>query len=140
MRGKNSFRFVDLFAGVGGFHQALESLGGKCVAASEIDKDCIEVYKKNFPDTEVLGDINEYWDKLPEFDMLCGGFPCQPFSKAGKQKGFDDENRGNLFYTIMKILKNHPECKFLLLENVSNITDKSKMGNYSIFKRRPIQA
>ena len=126
MSGKSSFRFVDLFAGVGGFHQALEFLGGKCVAASEIDKDCIEVYKKNFPDTEVLGDINEYWDKLPEFDMLCGGFPCQPFSKAGKQKGFDDENRGNLFYTIMKILRKHPECKFLLLENVSNITDKSK--------------
>ena len=122
MRNKNSFTFVDLFAGVGGFHQALESIGGKCVMASEIDKECVNVYNKNFPNTEVIGDIKENWKKLPKFDMLCGGFPCQPFSKAGKQKGFNDENRGDLFYTLIDILKAHDECKFLLLENVSNLS------------------
>lgn len=121
------FRFVDLFAGIGGFHQALEKLGGECVAASEIDKDCIEVYHNNFPQTKMLGDINKYWKELPEFDILCGGFPCQPFSKAGKQKGFEDENRGNLFYVLMNILDVHKECKFILLENVSNLgTGKDK--------------
>lgn len=119
---KANFTFVDLFAGVGGFHQALEKLGGKCVVASEIDADCVNVYKQNFPKTEVVGDINKYWDKLPQFDMLCGGFPCQPFSKAGKQKGFDDKNRGNLFYVLMDILDKHKECKFILLENVSNLS------------------
>lgn len=119
---KSKFTFVDLFAGVGGFHQALESLGGECVMASEINKDCVEVYNKNFPNTEVIGDIKTNWHKLPKFDMLCGGFPCQPFSKAGKQKGFNDENRGNLFYILMDILKVHDECKFILLENVSNLS------------------
>lgn len=119
---KNNFTFVDLFAGVGGFHQALELLGGKCVMASEIDKDCIEVYAKNFPDTPMIGDVKKNWDKLPNFDMLCGGFPCQPFSKAGKQKGFEDKNRGNLFYVLIDILKKHKECKFILLENVSNLS------------------
>lgn len=122
MKNNKSFTFVDLFAGIGGFHQALESLGGTCVMASEIDLDCKEVYKNNFSKTPQIGDINKYWKELPKFDMLCGGFPCQPFSKAGKQKGFDDEDRGNLFYKIIEILQNHPECKFLLLENVSNLT------------------
>lgn len=124
---KYKFTFVDLFAGIGGFHQALELLGGECVMASEIDKDCIDVYKRNFPETKVIGDIKLNWKNLPNFDMLCGGFPCQPFSKAGKQKGFEDENRGNLFYVLMDILDQHEECKFILLENVSNLgTGKDK--------------
>lgn len=119
-------KFVDLFAGIGGFHQALESLGHKCVCASEIDSYCVETYKKNFPDTKVVGDINKYFDKLPKFDILCGGFPCQPFSKAGKQEGFQDKTRGNLFYVLMDILKLHPECKFVILENVKNLADNNQ--------------
>lgn len=123
------FRYVDLFAGIGGFHQAMDKIGGKCVCASEIDLNCQKTYRINFPDTKIVGDINLNINKLPKFDVLCGGFPCQPFSKAGKQKGFSDENRGNLFYTIIDILKIHPECKFIILENVKNLADKSENWN-----------
>jgi DNA (cytosine-5)-methyltransferase 1 len=121
-----NLRFVDLFAGIGGFHQALEQLGCRCVCASEIDPHCIETYKKNFPDTPIVGDINECFDELPDFDIMCGGFPCQPFSKAGKQEGFKDKKSGNLFYVLMDILKRHPECKFVILENVKNLADNSQ--------------
>lgn len=127
------FTFVDLFAGIGGFHQAFANLGWKCVCASEIDKDAIKRYKANFPDTIVVGDINEYYSKLPEFDILCGGFPCQPFSKAGKQEGFNDKIRGNLFYRILDVLDLHPECKFIILENVKNLADKNE--NWDIIQR-----
>lgn len=120
------YRFIDLFAGIGGFHQALSNLGHKCVCASEIDKAAIARYKANFPDTPIVGDINKNYTKLPEFDILCGGFPCQPFSKAGKQEGFEDKTRGNLFYRIMDVLDLHPECKFVILENVKNLADKSE--------------
>lgn len=129
---KNKMTFVDIFAGIGGFHQALESLGCECVCASEIDQTCVKIYKKNFPNTKVIGDINEYYDKLPNFDILCGGFPCQPFSKAGKQEGFNDEKRGNLFYVLMDIIKIHPECKFVLLENVKNLADNDQ--NWSLIQ------
>ena len=122
-------RFVDIFAGIGGFHQALESLGCECVCASEIDEKCVEVYKRNFPNTKIVGDINKYYKKLPDFEILCGGFPCQPFSKAGKQEGFKDLKRGNLFYVLMDIIKLHPECKFVLLENVKNLADNSQNWN-----------
>lgn len=123
---KNKMKFIDIFAGIGGFHQALESLGCECVCASEIDEACVKIYKKNFPKTPVVGDINEHYDKLPNFDILCGGFPCQPFSKAGKQEGFKDVKRGNLFYVLMDIIKIHPECKFVLLENVKNLADNDQ--------------
>jgi DNA (cytosine-5)-methyltransferase 1 len=87
------FKFIDLFAGIGGFHQALEQLGGKCVFASEIDKNCIETYKKNYG-IDANYDITKINpEDVPDHDVLCGGFPCQAFSKAGKQKGFA-ETRG----------------------------------------------
>ena len=127
--GNKKMRFVDIFAGIGGFHQALESLGCQCVCASEIDKKCVEVYKRNFPNTRIVGDINKYYTSLPECDILCGGFPCQPFSKAGKQEGFNDLERGNLFYVLMNIIKLHPECKFVLLENVKNLADNTQNWN-----------
>lgn len=116
------FSFIDLFAGIGGFHQALASLGGELVFASEIDEDCVITYEKNFHHT-VYGDIRDNIDKIPKFDVLAAGFPCQPFSKAGKRKGFLDENRGDLFYVIIEILKKHPECKFIIMENVRNLGD-----------------
>ena len=123
---KKKFKFVDLFAGIGGFHQALHDLGGFCVTASEINESCVDTYSKNFENTPIVGDINSTWNSLPKFDVLCGGFPCQPFSKAGKQDGFNDKNRGNLFDVIIEILKKHDECKFIILENVRNLSDKTE--------------
>lgn len=113
------FTFIDLFAGIGGFHQALSNLGGKCVFASEIDKECIETYKKNYGiDCEHdIRNINAI--DIPKHDVLCGGFPCQSFSKAGKQAGVND-TRGTLFFEIERILRYH-HPKFIILENVRNL-------------------
>jgi len=114
-------RFVDLFAGLGGFHYALKRLGHECVFVSEIDPELRELYAVNFPGSERLlhGDIREARSKVPEHDMLVAGFPCQPFSKSGKQRGRKDKTRGTLFNEILKILKEH-RPRFLILENVGN--------------------
>lgn len=126
MNSKSNFRFIDLFAGIGGFHCAVSTLGGKCVFVSEINNLCQKTYVHNFPSCKnsIYGDIKKIEPKdVPEFDMLCAGFPCQSFSKAGKRKGFDDETRGDLFSYTLKILKEHKECKYVLLENVKNLAD-----------------
>ena len=126
------FRFIDLFAGIGGFHQAMRFLGGKCLMAAEINHACIATYDLNFKTIEgkVRGDVKKIDPKsIADFDVLCAGFPCQPFSKAGNQEGFNDKTRGNLFYSIMNILDSHDECKFLILENVRNLADKSENWN-----------
>ncbi len=133
------FTFIDLFCGVGGFHQAMRSLGGRCVFACDIKPQCREVYKVNYcPNDEfpVEGDIVESIENnaIPRFDVLCGGFPCQTFSKAGLQNGFtvvenergEKDERGQLFYRIVDILEKHPECKFIVLENVRNLADKKE--------------
>lgn len=123
------FKFIDLFAGIGGFHQAMRYLGGECVMAAEIDQECINTYKANFhvKENSIRGDVNNITpESIEPFDVLCAGFPCQPFSKAGAQKGFNDEVRGNLFYKIMEILDGHPEVKFVILENVRNLADKTE--------------
>ena len=123
------FRFVDLFAGVGGFHQAMRYLGGECVMAAEINQECVKTYKLNFRilEKDVRGDVTKIDPaSIAPFDVLCAGFPCQPFSKAGAQQGFQDKTRGNLFYKIMDILDGHPEVKFVILENVRNLADKSE--------------
>lgn len=123
------FRFIDLFSGIGGFHQAMRFLGGECIMASEINQACVETYNFNFKTAEkgVRGDVKNIDPRtIGDFDLLCAGFPCQPFSKAGLQKGFSDETRGNLFYSIMNILDCHPECHFIFLENVRNLADKSE--------------
>lgn len=127
-KSQNTFSFVDLFAGIGGFHQALESLGGRCTLASEIDKNATAVYEHNFPDTNMRGDVNTIpLDSFENFDVLCAGFPCQPFSKAGKRLGFEDPTRGGLFYKILDIIDAHRETiKFLLLENVRNLADNKE--------------
>ena len=118
----SKFKFIDLFAGIGGFHLALESLGGECVLASEIDKFCQSTYKENFPNTNLQGDIyeiNKNSSNIPDHDVLCAGFPCQPFSKGGHRLGFED-TRGTLFYEIAKIIEDkRPE--YLMLENVPNL-------------------
>lgn len=126
---KSRFKFVDLFAGVGGFHQAMRYLGGECVMAAEINQECVKTYKLNFKtiEKEIRGDVKKIDPKsIASFDVLCAGFPCQPFSKAGAQQGFQDKTRGNLFYTIMDILDGHPEVKFIILENVRNLADKTE--------------
>lgn len=120
------FTFIDLFAGIGGFHIALEKLGGKCVFASEIDEKAQEVYEKNF-NLRPKGDITKIDEKdIPSHDVLCAGFPCQPFSHAGFQKGMG-ETRGTLFFDIMRIVKHH-KPKYLILENVQNLV-KHDNGN-----------
>jgi DNA (cytosine-5)-methyltransferase 1 len=112
-------RFVDLFAGLGGFHQALTQLGHRCVFASEIDHDLMDLYEKNFG-LRPFDDIRATHRKVPPHDILCAGFPCQPFSKAGEQLGFECPQWGDLFEYVIKILKRH-EPRFLLMENVPNL-------------------
>lgn len=114
-------KFIDLFAGLGGFHLALDKLGCECVFASELRLDLQELYAKNFPGVNIKGDITKVKvTEIPRHDILCGGFPCQPFSQAGKRLGFTDEVRGNLFDNIMDILRHHTP-KYVILENVQNL-------------------
>lgn len=112
-------RFIDLFAGLGGFHQALERLGHECVFASELNRDLADLYKRNFG-IEPHGDIRQSIEQVPPHDILCAGFPCQPFSKAGEQRGFDCPQWGDLFDYVIMILERH-EPRFLIIENVPNI-------------------
>ena len=117
-----SFTFIDLFAGIGGFHGALSALGGKGVYASEIDKDAVRVYEQNWslvPDGDITVAANDSTMLVPAHEVLTGGFPCQPFSKSGKQKGMD-ETRGTLFWNIAKIIEKR-KPKLVLLENVRNL-------------------
>ena len=119
-----SLTFVDLFCGIGGFHQALDTLGAKCILACDIDEQCRINYELNYGLKPVkdIKDINE--KTLPDFDILCGGFPCQPFSNGGKKKTFDDK-RGLLFDEIMRIVK-EKQPRFLFLENVKHILKVSE--------------
>lgn len=121
-------KFIDLFAGIGGFHQALHNQGAKCVFASEWDNKCRETYQKNFKDISpnlfnsnfFAGDITAVNpNDIPNHDVLCAGFPCQPFSISGKQKGFDD-TRGTLFFNILKIIQTK-QPKVVFLENVKHL-------------------
>ena len=119
---KPAFTFIDLFAGIGGFRIALEQAGGKCVFSSEWDKNAQETYFKNFGEIP-FGDITKEETKshIPDnFDILCGGFPCQPFSICGRKKGFED-TRGTLFFDICQILE-EKQPKICILENVSHLT------------------
>ena len=116
--------FIDLFCGIGGFHQALDALGAKCILACDIDEKCRMNYEVNYGVKPVkdIKDINE--KMLPDFDILCGGFPCQPFSNGGKKKTFEDK-RGLLFDEIMRIVK-EKQPRFLFLENVKHILKVSE--------------
>lgn len=113
------FNFIDLFCGIGGFHLALASFGAKCVFASDIDSRARAIYKNNFR-FEPEGDITKIKNKeIPPHDILCAGFPCQPFSISGNKKGFSDPH-GKLFYQIIRIARFH-KPKILFLENVKNL-------------------
>lgn len=118
---KSDFTFIDLFAGIGGFRFALEELNGECVFSSEIDNDCSNTYAINFGEYP-HGDITKIEpNSIPNHDILCGGFPCQPFSISGKMKGFSD-TRGTLFFNILEIVK-EKQPKVVFLENVKHLKD-----------------
>lgn len=124
---KKKLRFIDLFAGIGGFHFALTNLGHECALASEIQEDLRKLYLENHPDVDpkfVIGDIHKdiQVNDIPEFDILCAGFPCQPFSQAGKRKGLNDPKNGNHFEKIMEIIRAQKERpRYVFLENVPNL-------------------
>ncbi len=125
--------FFDSCSGIGGFHLALSKLGFHCVGFSEIDKYAIQTYNKNFPGFKNYGDINRINPKeLPDFDIFCGGFPCQPFSVAGKERGFDDA-RGNIFLEIARIVR-EKKPRLLLLENVRGLLTNDKGKTYQIIR------
>jgi DNA (cytosine-5)-methyltransferase 1 len=133
-----AFRFVDLFAGIGGFHAALSAAGGKCVWASEIDPAAANVYARNWRHNPV-GDIRQFTeplvsDELPDHDVLAAGFPCQPFSKSGRQEGFRDATRGTLFFNICQILEaRRPSVVFL--ENVRNLAGPRQRDTWTTIIR-----
>ncbi len=126
---KKQLTFADLFCGIGGFHQALNRIGAKCVFACDKDKRCREVYYKNY-NIKPEGDITKIDEKtIPDVDIICAGFPCQSFSNAGKKKNFKD-SRGMLFEHILRIAS-HKKPMFMFLENVKHI---KKIDNGTCFE------
>jgi DNA (cytosine-5)-methyltransferase 1 len=118
------FKFVDLFAGIGGFRQAMQSVGGKCVFSSEWDRFAKQTYYANYGEVP-YGDITKIKEKwIPEHDVLCAGFPCQPFSHAGLKLGIDDI-RGTLFFDIARIMK-EKRPKIAFLENVRGLVSHDR--------------
>ncbi len=135
---KDGFRFIDLFAGIGGFHQAMRQLNGECVFAAEISPETAATYQNNYG-IEACFDITKVNpDDIPEHDVLCAGFPCQSFSKAGGRKGFQDA-RGVLFFDIVRILQYHNYRyngpKYVILENVRNLVSHDKGNTWRRIRR-----
>jgi DNA (cytosine-5)-methyltransferase 1 len=143
-----AFRFIDLFAGIGGLRLGFEAIGGQCVFTSEWDKYAQKTYSRNFPECDehiMVGDIRPYGANpslIPDFDVLLAGFPCQPFSLAGVSKknslgrrhGFEDEKQGNLFFEIERILRHHRPAAFLL-ENVKHLTRHDRGNTFEVIRR-----
>lgn len=146
--GPPAFRFIDLFAGIGGLRLGFEAIGGQCVFTSEWDRWSQESYRRNFADGEdhvMAGDIRPYGANpslIPEFDVLLAGFPCQPFSLAGVSKknslgrkhGFEDEHQGNLFFEIERIIRYHQPAAFLL-ENVKHLQRHDRGRTFQVIKQ-----
>lgn len=141
---KPSFRFIDLFAGIGGLRRGFETVGGQCVFTSEWDAPCRETYRHNFPDDDhdIEGDITQIEpDSIPEHDVLLAGFPCQPFSIAGVSKknslgrahGFRDATQGTLFFNVATIIAHHNPPAFLL-ENVKNLVSHNKGHTFKVIR------
>jgi len=142
---KHDFTFIDLFAGIGGFHIAMHNLGGKCVFASEMDVPARTTYEHNFKkispnlfkDDKFNDDIrNINPSDIPDFDVLCAGFPCQPFSQAGYKRGFEDNHnseRGNLFFNIAEILE-EKKPKAFFLENVRGLVTHDNGKTFKIIR------
>lgn len=142
--GNESFTFIDLFAGIGGFRKGFEFLGGKCVFTSEWDRYSQQTYNANYlPDHAVEGDITKIpVTEIPKHDVLLAGFPCQPFSLAGVSKknslgrshGFLDETQGTLFFDLAKIIEHH-RPKAFLLENVKNLASHDGRKTFAVIKK-----
>ncbi|MBS1636471.1 MAG: DNA (cytosine-5-)-methyltransferase [Bacteroidetes bacterium] len=131
-------KFIDLFAGLGGFHKALHELGHECVFASELDPNLRKLYKENWgirPEGDIRMITNKVIHVIPKHDILCAGFPCQPFSKAGKQLGREDKERGTLFDDIIKILS-YRKPKYFILENVPFIAKHDNEETWLYMKRQ----
>ena len=135
---QKSLKFIDLFAGIGGFHLALNSIGMKCVFTSEIDEYARKTYAANFKEKYLknsnlfAGDIWKVdFKAIPDFDILCAGFPCQPFSQAGHKRGFKDNKDGNLFFSIEEILK-IKKPKVFFLENVRHLKNHDNGKTFKV--------
>lgn len=139
----SAFKFIDLFAGIGGLRVGFESIGGQCVFTSEWNKFSQQTYRENFDDThEINGDITKIHEaEIPVHDVLLAGFPCQPFSIAGVSKknslgrahGFADETQGTLFFDVVRILRHH-QPKAFLLENVKNLLSHDKGNTFRVIQ------
>lgn len=128
-------KFIDLFAGLGGFHLALSDLGHECVFACEIEKYLRRHYEENFK-INPEGDITKIKPKnIPKHDILCAGFPCQPFSKAGYANGFSHKVAGKMFFQLIKIIKYH-KPKYLFLENVPNLLNHNNGETWNFMKKQ----
>lgn len=149
MKKEYDFRYIDLFAGIGGFRKAFDSVGGKCVFTSEWDRSCRTTYQANYTsDHAVEGDIREFTkdveslNKIPAHDVLVAGFPCQPFSIAGVSKknslgkahGFRCDTQGTLFFDLAQIIEHH-KPKAFLLENVKNLISHDKGNTFRVIKK-----
>lgn len=127
------FKFIDLFAGIGGIRQGFESAGNKCVFTSEWDADAQKTYAANWPGEKIHGDITKVDENkdVPDHDILCGGFPCQPFSSIGKRQGFEHPTQGTLFFDVVRILKaKRPDAFFL--ENVPGLETHDNGNTISV--------
>ncbi|MCL4200393.1 DNA (cytosine-5-)-methyltransferase [Patescibacteria group bacterium] len=130
-KGQKKFKFIDLFAGIGGTRIAFERAGGGCVFSSEWDLSCQKTYQANFNEIP-HGDITKIeGDDIPDFDVLVAGFPCQPFSSIGKRQGFMHATQGTLFYDVLRIIKNKKNKAFLL-ENVPGLTTHDGGNTFKI--------
>lgn len=129
----DTFRFIDLFAGIGGIRLGFERVGGHCVFSSEINEDACRTYEANFGE-HPSGDITKIDAKdIPDFDILLAGFPCQSFSIIGKKEGFSNETCGTLFFDIERILKEKNPPAFML-ENVRNLISHDNGNTFRIMK------
>lgn len=129
----NTFKFIDLFAGIGGIRLGFESVGGQCVFSSEFDEDACKTYEANFGE-HPSGDITKInADDIPDFDILLGGFPCQAFSIIGKKEGFANETCGTLFFDIERILKVKRPSAFML-ENVRNLVAHDNGNTFKVIR------
>lgn len=131
---KKQYNVASLFAGIGGLDLGFDYAGFNIVWANDFDKWACQTYRANVNDKIVEGDITQLKSTIPDHDVLIGGFPCQPFSTLGKLKGFEDENRGNMFFEIMDIVKKH-DTKVIVLENVKNLTTHDHGNTFSTIKR-----
>jgi DNA (cytosine-5)-methyltransferase 1 len=128
-----SFRFIDLFAGIGGFHAAMSAAGGECVYAVEIDPTASAIYERNWglnPLGDITEDANDERVRVPKHEVLCAGFPCQPFSKSGAQQGMD-ETRGTLYWNILRIIQERKPA-VVLLENVRNLAGPRHLHEWQV--------